>query len=261
MVDLSNKVCLITGSARGIGTAIAERFAQAGHRVVIADLHIADAENTAKKIADKYKVKTLAIAMNVTQEDEVTNGFTAIAKEFGRIDTVVNNAGIQIISSFQDFKTDDWKKVIDTHLTGSFFVSRAAMQIMKANHGGSIIFIGSVHSAEASSNKAAYITAKHAQLGMMRSIANEGAKYNIRANLVGPGCVKTELILKQIPEQAKILGISEKEVIENVMLYGTVDKEFTAAEDIAEAVFFFANFPSNALTGQSLIVSHGRHMQ
>lgn len=259
MPNFNNKVCLITGAARGIGAGIAARFAEAKYQIVIADLRLTDAAETAKKIADKYQVKAIGLAMDVSHEGEVADGFATITKEFGRVDVVVNNAGLQIISSFEDFKTDDWKKVIDTHLNGSFFVSRAAMQMMKTGAGGSIIFMGSVHSVEASAKKSAYITAKHAMLGMTRAIAKEGAKYNIRANLVSPGFVKTELTLKQIPEQAKNLKISEKEVVENIMLGQTVDKEFTTIEDVAEVVFFFANFPSNALTGQSLIISHGWH--
>ncbi|MCL5260822.1 MAG: 3-hydroxybutyrate dehydrogenase [Gammaproteobacteria bacterium] len=256
-----NKVCLITGSARGIGLGIAERFAAAKFQVVISDLRQDDAERTAQEIAKKYNVKTLGMAMDVTNEAAVNSGIARITKEMSKIDVVVNNAGLQIISPFEEFKTEDWKKLVDVHQYGSFFVSRAAMQQMKKNGGGSIIFIGSVHSVEASPKKAAYITAKHALLGMMRAIANEGAEYNVRANLVGPGCVKTELVMKQIPEYAKVLKISEKEVVEKILLDSTVDKQFTTVEDVAEVVFFFATFPTNALTGQSLIVSHGRHMQ
>ena len=120
-----------------------------------------------------------------------------------------------------------------------------------------MIFMGSVHSKEASPLKSAYVTAKHGLLGLARVIATEGASHGVRANVICPGFVRTPLVEKQIPEQAQELSISEKEVVENVMLGETVDKEFTTIEDIAEIALLFASFPTNALTGQSLLVSHG----
>jgi len=128
---------------------------------------------------------------------------------------------------------------------------------MYAAASGSIVYIGSVHSKEASALKAAYVTAKHGLLGLARVVAKEGARHNVRANVVCPGYVRTPLVEKQIPEQARQLGISEAEVIKNVMLKGTLDGQFTRVEDVAEAVLYFAGATTNALTGQSLIVSHG----
>ena len=120
--------------------------------------------------------------------------------------------------------------------------------------------MGSVHSKEASPLKSAYVTAKHGLLGLARVISKEGAKHGVRANVICPGFVKTPLVEKQIPEQAKELGISQKQVIEEIMLGETVDAEFTTVEDVAEIAWMFAAFPTNALTGQSLIVSHGWYM-
>jgi 3-hydroxybutyrate dehydrogenase len=128
---------------------------------------------------------------------------------------------------------------------------------MYAAASGSIVYIGSVHSKEASALKAAYVTAKHGLLGLARVVAKEGARHNVRANVVCPGYVRTSLVEKQIPEQARQLGISEADVIKNVMLKGTLDGQFTRVEDVAEAVLYFAGATTNALTGQSLIVSHG----
>jgi 3-hydroxybutyrate dehydrogenase len=258
MDKLKNKVCIITGSAGGIGRGIAEKFAQEGAKVVITDLNLADVENTANEIGGD----TFSLVMDVTKEADVDQGVAKVLETYGSVDVLVNNAGIQVISPFEEFATDDWKKVIDIHLHGSFFASRACMREMKkSGRGGSIIFMGSVHSVLASPKKAAYVVAKHALSGMTRSIAKEGAEYNIRANLVSPGFVKTPLVEKQIPEQAKTLGISEEEVVKKVMLGNTVDGEFTTIEEVAEVALFFASFPTNALTGQSLLVSHGWHMQ
>jgi 3-hydroxybutyrate dehydrogenase len=258
MDKLKNKVCIITGSARGIGRGIAEKFAQEGAKVVITDLNLADVENAANEIGGD----TFGLVMDVTKEADVDQGVAKAVETYGSVDVLVNNAGIQVISPFEEFATDDWKKVIDIHLHGSFFASRACMlEMKKSGRGGSIIFMGSVHSVLASLKKSAYVVAKHALSGMTRSIAKEGAEYNIRANLVSPGFVKTPLVEKQIPEQAKTLDISEEEVVKKVMLGNTVDGEFTTIEEVAEVALFFASFPTNALTGQSLLVSHGWHMQ
>ena len=132
---------------------------------------------------------------------------------------------------------------------------------MYKQESGSIIFMGSVHSKVASALKSPYVTAKHGLLGLARVIAKEGGKKGVRANVICPGFVKTPLVEKQIPEQAKDLGISEDEVVNNIMLGDTVDQEFTTVDDVAETALFFAAFPSNALTGQSIIVSHGWHME
>jgi len=139
--------------------------------------------------------------------------------------------------------------------------TKACLRHMYQGTGGAIIYIGSVHSKEASLLKAPYVTAKHGLIGLCKVVAKEGAKHGVRANVVCPGYVRTPLVDKQIPEQAKALGISEDEVVHNVLLRETVDGEFTTTEDVAGAVLFFAAAQTNALTGQSLIVSHGWFME
>src|SRR5882757_1191961 len=147
------------------------------------------------------------------------------------------------------------------HLDGAFLTTRAALRQMYAQgSGGSIIYMGSVHSKEASPLKAPYVTAKHGLIGLAKVVAKEGAAHGVRANVICPGFVRTPLVDKQIPEQAKTLGITEAEVVKNVMLKETVDGEFTTVEDVANTVAFLAGFESAALTGQSLIVSHGWSM-
>jgi 3-hydroxybutyrate dehydrogenase len=148
------------------------------------------------------------------------------------------------------------------HLDGAFLTTRACLKHMyRDNRGGSVIYIGSVHSKEASVLKAPYVAAKHGLEGLIKTVAKEGAPHNVRANLIAPGFVRTPLVEKQIPEQARALGISELEVIRNVMLKETVDGQFTTQEDVAQVALFFASFPTLALTGQSLVVSHGWFMQ
>lgn len=260
--NLKGKIAIVTGSASGIGKRVAEMFAEHGANVVIADLNMDAALATANEIQAKYKQEALAVAMDVTDEAQVNAGVDATIAKFGKIDVLISNAGIQTISPIVDFEFAKWKRLFDIHVHGAFLTTKACMkQMIAKGNGGRIIVMGSVHSFEASKNKAAYVTAKHGLLGFVRAIAKEGAEHNISSNLIGPGFVRTPLVEKQIPEQAKSLGISEAEVIKNIMLGETVDGEFTTTDDIANVATFLAGFETNALTGQSIIVSHGWHIQ
>jgi 3-hydroxybutyrate dehydrogenase len=256
---LKDKVAVVTGAASGIGKEIAHAFVREGARVAIADLNQAAADAVAKECGPGMG---LGVSMDVTNEQQVDAGIDRVAAHFGKIDVLVSNAGIQIVEPLDQFPFASWKKLLSIHLDGAFLTTRAALRHMyKQGTGGSIIYMGSVHSKEASVLKAPYVTAKHGLIGLAKVVAKEGAKHNVRANVICPGFVRTPLVDKQIPEQAKELGISEAEVIKNVMLKETVDGEFTTVQDVAETAIFFAGFPSNALTGQSLVVSHGWFMQ
>ena len=260
MSRFDGKVAIITGAASGIGREIALRFATEGGIPVIADLNFDAADSTAREIKAKGS-DAFAIAVNVAEEEAVEKGVLDTMAKYGRIDILVSNAGIQIVKPVVDFPFADWKRLLAIHLDGAFLTTKACLKHMYAARSGSIIYTGSVHSKEASVLKAAYVTAKHGLLGLCRVVAKEGAEYNVRANVVCPGFVRTPLVDKQIPEQAKELGISEEDVIKHVMLKDTVDGEFTTTGDVAEAVLFFAGFNTNALTGQSLVVSHGWFME
>lgn len=261
MMNLTEKRCMITGSASGIGKAIAERFVADGAKVAIADLRLEAAQDTATALNRMGPGEALGIEMNVTDEAAVNAGVQKMVDTWGGVDVLVSNAGIQIVHKLQDFPFDEWKKLLSIHLDGAFLTSKACLPHMYKAGSGSIIFMGSVHSKEASPLKSAYVTAKHGLLGLCRVIAKEGAEHGVRANVICPGFVKTPLVEKQIPEQAKDLGISEEDVVNKIMLGGTVDKEFTTIEDVAEIAHVFAAFPTNALTGQSMIVSHGWFME
>ncbi|MGE5668608.1 MAG: 3-hydroxybutyrate dehydrogenase, partial [Betaproteobacteria bacterium] len=237
----------------------AARFVKAGAHVVIADLN-QDAANAAAREIDPSG-RSMGVAMNVTDEDAVNAGVAATVSKYGRIDVLVSNAGIQIVHPLEEFTYADWKKLMAIHVDGAFLTTRACLPHMYRAGRGSVIYMGSVHSKEASVLKAPYVTAKHGLIGLAKVVAKEGAKHGVRANVICPGFVRTPLVEKQIPEQAKELGMSEQDVIRKVMLKETVDGEFTTVEDVAEVAFTFAAFPSNALTGQSLVVSHGWFMQ
>ena len=260
MSRFTGRVTIVTGAASGIGKEIAFRLAAEGGIPVIADLNLDAANATAKEIKAKG-CDAFAVAMNVADEAQVEKGIADTMAKYGRIDVLVSNAGIQIVRPLVDFPFADWKKLLSIHLDGAFLTTKACLKHMYAAKYGRVVYMGSVHSKEASKLKAPYVTAKHGLIGLAKVLAKEGAEYNVAANVVCPGFVRTPLVDKQIPEQAKELGISEEDVIKHVMLKDTVDGEFTTTADVAEAVLFLAGFETNALTGQSLVVSHGWFME
>jgi 3-hydroxybutyrate dehydrogenase len=257
---LKNKVAVVTGAASGIGKEIAVIFAREGAKVAIADLDQKAAEATARGI-DAGGGRAIGVAMDVADEQQVEAATAKVIEKFGALDVLVSNAGIQIVAPVVDFEFAKWKRMLSIHLDGAFLTTRAALRQMYKQKSGCIIYMGSVHSKEASVLKAPYVTAKHGLVGLAKVVAKEGAAHGVRANVICPGFVRTPLVDKQIPEQARELGMSEQEVVKNVMLKETVDGEFTTVEDVAEAALFLASFGSNALTGQSIVVSHGWFMQ
>lgn len=258
---LKDKVAFVTGAASGIGRAIAETYAREGAAIAIADLNETAAIAVARHIQQNGG-KAIGIAVDVTDEAQVDAAVERTIAELGGVDILVSNAGVQIVHPLEEFTFAEWKKMLAIHLDGAFLTTRACLKHMYASgNGGTILYMGSVHSKLASSLKAPYVTAKHGLLGLARTIAKEGAPHHVRANVICPGFVRTPLVDKQIPEQAEALGISEDDVIRKVMLKDTVDGEFTTVADVAEVALMFAAFPTNALTGQSLIVSHGWSME
>src|ERR1700742_3115252 len=260
MPRFDGKVAIVTGAASGIGKEIALRFAAEGGTPVIADLNLDAAEATAREIKGSGS-DAFAVGMNVAEEAGVEKGVADTMAKYGRIDVLVSNAGIQIVKPVVDFPFADWKRLLAIHLDGAFLTTKACLKHMYAAKSGSIVYMGSVHSKEASKLKAPYVTAKHGLIGLCKTVAKEGAQYNVRANVVCPGFVRTPLVDKQIPEQARELHISEEQVIKTIMLNDTVDGEFTTTDDVADCVLFFAGAKTNALTGQSIVVSHGWFMQ
>lgn len=266
MSSIEGKVAVVTGAASGIGKEIAFELSRAGARVAIADINLAGANAVADEIMSAGG-QAIGIAMDVTDEAAVNAGIEAAVATLGPIDILVSNAGIQIVNPIESYDFADWKKMLAIHLDGAFLTTKAALPHMYGddgqggNRGGVVIYMGSVHSHEASKLKAPYVTAKHGLLGLARVLAKEGGSRGVRSHVVCPGFVRTPLVDRQIPEQARELGISEDEVVKKVMLGQTVDGIFTTVEDVAKTVRFLAEFPSAALTGQSIVVSHGWYMQ
>ena len=258
-MKLQGNVAVVTGASSGIGKTIATTFARNGARIAICDIDMNGAGKVAKEL-EAAGAEAMAVEMDVTDEAAVNSGVDQVAERFGRIDTMVSNAGIQIVHPIEEFPYEAFRKLVSIHLDGSFLLTKACVKYMYPQKSGSLIYMGSVHSHEASALKSAYVAAKHGILGLARVMAKEGAKHGVRSNTICPGFVKTPLVEKQIPEQAESLGISEEDVVNQVMLGDTVDKEFTTMQDVADVALFLASFETNALTGQSIVPSHGWYM-
>ena len=260
MSRFKGRVAIVTGAASGIGREIALRFAAEGGIPVIADLNL----DAAAKTADEIKSKggdAFAVAMNVVDEAQVEKGVADTVAKYGKVDILVSNAGIQIVKPLVDFPFADWKKLLAIHLDGAFLTTKACLKHMYKAKYGRVIYMGSVHSKEASKLKAPYVTAKHGLIGLSKVLAKEGAEYNVSSNVVCPGFVRTPLVEKQIPEQAAELKITEEQVIKNVMLKDTIDGQFTTTDEVADAVLFYAAAKTTVHSGQSAVVSHGWFMQ
>src|SRR5574340_287428 len=257
---LKDKTVVVTGAGAGIGRKIATTFAREGARVCIADLDQRAAESAAAEIRESGGT-AIGLAMDVTSEAAVDAATDKAAAQLGGIDILVSNAGIQHLDTIADVSFENWKKVLAVHLDVGFLTTRACLRHLYAQkRGGSIILMRSVYSYMASEKKVPFIVAKHGLVCLSRTIAKEGAKHGVRAYAICPGVVHTALIERQIPALARDYGVPEDRALHEVFLRHTVDGEFTTEADLAEVAVFLAAFPTNALTGQSVCVSHGMFM-
>ena len=254
-MKLDGKVALITGAASGIGHGIAKRYLEAGGRVAIADLNMDGAVKAAKELAGPKSA--IGIGMDVSKEDAVNAGVAQTVKVFGQVDILVSNAGIQIVHPIEDFPFADWKKMLAIHLDGAFLTTKACVKHMYKRNGGALIYMGSVHSHEASPLKAAYVAAKHGLLGLARVMAKEGAKHNVRANVICPGFVLTPLVEKQIPDTAKARHMTEQQVKEDVILAAQPTKEFITVEEVAAMAVYLCSDAARQITGALLSMDGG----
>lgn len=251
-----NKAILITGSTSGIGLGIAEAFAKKGCRIMFHGLEANGAE-IAAAIGEKFNIKTAFSNANLLDPMAIAQLVEDTVSQLGAIDILVNNAGIQHVAPIEDFPNDNYEKIIAINMNAVFYASKAAWKHMKAQKFGRIINISSVHGLRASEFKVAYVTAKHGVVGMTKGMALEGAPFNITANAICPGYVRTPLVENQIKDQAKAHHISEKEVVEKIMLKKQAVKEFVSVQAIADMALLLAADQATTITGTTFALDGG----
>ncbi len=258
MTATTQKVALVTGSTSGIGLAIAEAFAEAGYGVVINGLGEADQiETTRAKLANDHKVDVLYHPANMMAPDEIEDMIAKTRSHFGRLDVVVNNAGIQFVAPIEEFPAEKWDQIIAINLSSAFHTIHHAIAGMAAQKWGRIINIASAHGLVASPFKSAYVAAKHGVVGLTKAVALEHAKDGVTCNAICPGYVLTGLVKAQIPDQAKSRGISEEEVIQNVLLAAQPTKQFVTVEQVASFALYLASDSAAQINGAILTMDGG----
>ena len=250
------KTVLITGSTSGIGLGIAREFAKSGYQIAFNGLE-ANGSEIAKEVGEEFGVKTAFYGADLRDANSIKQMVTGALNDFGTINVLVNNAGIQYVAPIEDFPTEKWNAIIDVNLNAVFHMSKAVWNSMKTNKFGRIINIASAHGLVASEFKIAYVSAKHAVVGMTKVLGLEGAPYGITVNAICPGYVKTPLVEKQIAEQAIAHGISEDEVVSKIMLQKHAIKDFVTPETLGKLALFLASEDASTMTGTALPVDGG----
>ena len=250
------KTALVTGSVSGIGLGIAKNLADQGYKVLISDINLAVAQKVAESI-NQSGGDALAFKLDITIQADIDN-LIAHASDFNnRIDNLVNNAGIQYVSKIEEFPADKWQLITNVLLVGPAMMTKAVLPLMRSNNFGRIINIGSIHGLIASPFKSAYVAAKHGIIGFSKVIALETCDQDITINTICPAYVKTPLVEKQIADTAKEHGITEEEVVNNIMLAPMPKKAFIDIEEICGSVSYLASDIAKNITGQTMVLDGG----
>ncbi|WP_162054419.1 3-hydroxybutyrate dehydrogenase [Pontibacter pamirensis] len=250
------KNVLITGGTSGIGLGLARSFAAQGYNLLINGLE-KDGERIAQKLAQEHGVKVVFSGANLMHPAQIREMVQQAEQELGQVDVLINNAGIQFVAPIDEFPKEKWDAILSVNLSSSFHASKAVWQGMKERRFGRIINIASAHALRASEYKAAYVAAKHGIVGLTKVLALEGASYNVTCNAICPGYVRTPLVEAQIADQARAHGMSEEEVVENVMLKKQAVKQFVDIDGIAKLALFLASDAAAQMTGASLPIDGG----
>lgn len=256
-MTLTGKTAIITGSTSGIGLGIAKGFAAQGINLVINGFGDKDKIEQERAALEAMGVKVIYNSADMTKPNEITAMINDAAKEFGSVDIIVNNAGIQHVAPVEEFSPAKWDAIIAINMSSSFHTVRAAIPYMKKQGWGRIINIDSAHGLVASPFKSAYVTAKHGLLGLNKTIALEVAQDNITSNAICPGYVLTPLVAKQIPDTAKARGITEEEVKNDVLLAAQWTKKFVTVEQLAGTALFLCSDIAENITGTHIAVDGG----
>lgn len=255
------KTVLITGSSSGIGLGIAREFAKTKQFNIIFNGLETNGPEIAKQIGEEFGIGTMFSNANMLKPDELKKMVEDGIAKFGKIDVLVNNAGIQHVSAIDEFPEEKWNAIIGINLTSAFHLTKAVWKGMKERKFGRIINIASAHGLVASEFKSAYVASKHGIVGFTKTIALEGAPFNITCNAICPGYVRTPLVEKQIADQAKTHGIPESEVVSKIMLYKQAVKDFVTVELLGQAAVFMAGENASTLTGVALPIDGGWNAQ
>lgn len=252
------RAALITGSTSGIGLGVARALATAGFDVTLNGFGDAGAiERLRAGLAAETGVAIRYDGADLMQDEACADLMQGALGAFGRLDVLVNNAGIQHVSPIEDFPVEKWNAILALNLSSAFHTIRAAMAAMKAAKYGRIVNIASAHAHVASPFKSAYVAAKHGLLGLTKTVALEGAPFNVRCNAISPGYVLTPLVENQIPDTMKARGLSREQVIHDVLLAAQPTKQFVRVEDVAGLVVFLTTPAADQINGASLSVDGG----
>lgn len=252
------KNAIVTGSTSGIGLGIAKAFAESGINVMLNGFgDPAEIEETRAGLTERNSVKVSYSGADMTKPEEIEEMVKQAESEFGQVDIVVNNAGIQHVAPVEEFPTAKWDAILAINLSSAFHTTRLTLAAMKERGWGRIINVASAHGLVASPFKSAYVAAKHGMLGLTKTVALEAAQFGVTANAICPGYVLTPLVEKQIPDTAKARGISEDEVINDVMLGGQPTKKFVTTQQLGALAVFLCSDEAASITGTALPVDGG----
>lgn len=258
MNDLKGQVAVITGSTSGIGLALASAAAECGASVVLNGLGDADTiEQTRAELAAKTGATVLYHPADMTRPDQITDMIAFAKRELGRVDILVNNAGIQHVEAVEKFPDDAWERIIAINLSSAFYATKAAIPVMQAQGRGRIVNVASAHGLVASPFKSAYVAAKHGVIGFTKTVALELAQQNITCNAICPGFVETPLVQAQIAEQARTRGMSEEDVMKNVILGSQPTKKFVTTDQLAGIFLYLVSDLGASANGSSYSVDGG----
>ena len=256
--DLTGQVAIITGSTSGIGAAMAEALAQNGCNIILNGLGDAtEIETLRARLAAEHGVEVRYHPANMLKPDEIADMVASAEREFGRLDILLSNAGIQHVSPVEDFPAETWDAIIAINLTSVFHAAKAAIPVMKRQGKGRIVNLASAHGLVASPFKSAYVAAKHGVMGFTKTLGLELAENGITCNAICPGYVKTPLVENQIADTAKARGISEDEVVRDVMLAAQPTKKFVTYEQLAGALLYLVSDAGANMNGSWISVDGG----
>jgi 3-hydroxybutyrate dehydrogenase len=256
--DLAGKAAIITGSTSGIGLGIAHAFGAAGMNVMLNGFGSqAEIDTAQRTIAETYGVSVAYSPADMTKPDEIARMVDDARSGFGQVDVLVNNAGIQHVSPIEEFPIAKWDAIIAINLTSAFHGMRAVIPEMKRRKWGRIINIASAHGLVASPFKSAYVAAKHGIVGLTKTAALETAEHGITVNSICPGYVNTPLVEKQISDMAKARGITEQEVVRDVLIKAQPTRQFVTTDQIGALAVFLCTSAAASITGTALSVDGG----